>query len=48
MERAKQMLEEGKLSITEISLKTGYNNLTHFSRAFKKYHGNNPNHYRKE
>jgi two-component system, response regulator YesN len=42
MERAKQLLKEGKKSIKEISMDVGYVDQNYFSRAFKKYYHKSP------
>lgn len=42
MEKAKQLLEEGKLSIKETARITGYHDLAYFYRVFKKYYGTTP------
>lgn len=42
MERAKQMLLEGKYKIADIARTSGYKHATHFSNAFKKYFGYSP------
>jgi two-component system response regulator YesN len=42
MEKAKQLLEEGKLSIKETARVTGYHDLAYFYRVFKKYYGTTP------
>lgn len=42
MEKAKQLLAEGKLSIKETAQITGYKDLAYFYRVFKKYHGTTP------
>jgi YesN/AraC family two-component response regulator len=42
MERAKQLLKEGKKSIKEISIDVGYTDQNYFSRAFKKYYNKSP------
>ncbi len=39
IEKAKQLLEQGSLSIKEISYHVGYSNPNYFSRAFKKAFG---------
>lgn len=44
---AQKLLKESKLSITEISEKVGFDNLTHFGRVFKKITGVSPSYYRK-
>lgn len=43
---AKELLATTNLSISIISLKTGFGNFSHFSRTFKKYEGITPNEYR--
>lgn len=48
MERAKKMLEETNLSITEIGYRAGYSQGPHFSDAFRKYFGFSPNFLRKK
>ncbi len=47
MAAAKTLLSNSTLSITEISDKTGYSSIEHFSNTFKKYHGVSPSEYRK-
>ena len=42
---AAKMLLEGKLNVSEIALKTGFNTLPHFSKAFKKQFGVSPSKY---
>jgi two-component system response regulator YesN len=42
MEKAKQLLKEGKKAIKEISLEVGYTDQNYFSRAFKKYYDKSP------
>ncbi|MDF2960715.1 MAG: DNA-binding response regulator [Paenibacillus sp.] len=42
MEKAKQMILEGKYYIYEIADKVGYSNIPYFSSQFKKYNGVNP------
>lgn len=42
MTKAKELIEEGRLSMTEIADKVGYGSLSHFSREFKKFYGENP------
>lgn len=42
MERAKQLILEGKDYIYEIALKVGYTNIPYFSSQFKKFAGMNP------
>ena len=49
MERAKQMLAQSSLSISEIALEVGYSNTAYFTKMFKKHTGGiTPRQYRKE
>ncbi|MEM9142687.1 MAG: ATP-binding protein, partial [Bacteroidota bacterium] len=48
LRRAAQMLEQHKLSITDISFKVGYTDRKHFSQEFKKKFGRTPSEYAKE
>lgn len=45
---AKRLLVDSNLSIIEIAMTTGYNNVTHFNRLFKCVEGTSPNKYRKK
>lgn len=45
MERAKALLMEGKMNISEIALEVGYKYPTHFTAAFKKAEGKSPKEY---
>lgn len=45
--RAKALLKYGKLSIADVAGRSGFNNLTHFNRIFKKVTGESPREYRK-
>ncbi len=47
IKKAKQLLEETSLSISEISSNLGYDSLTHFERIFKTYMTISPLKYRK-
>lgn len=47
IEKSKQLIIEGKLSIQQISNKVGYNSLHHFSAAFKQSVGISPTEYYK-
>lgn len=42
MEKAKQLVLEGKLYIYEIADRVGYHNIAYFTAQFKKYHGVSP------
>ena len=39
MENALRMLWEGELTVKEIAIQSGYNNITYFYKVFKKYTG---------
>lgn len=42
MKHAKQLLSTTNMNTGQVALATGYNDLSSFSRAFKKYHGHVP------
>ena len=46
--KAQEMLNSGKLSISEIAWNTGFTDSNYFSRAFKKFTGASPRLYRKQ
>lgn len=48
LKQSLRLLEETDLSVTEVCLECGYNNLGNFLRAFKKYAGTTPLKYRKK
>lgn len=37
MEKAKQLIQEGRLNVSEVAIAVGYNNNTYFGKAFKNY-----------
>lgn len=43
---ARQMLEHERISLGEISIRCGFTDQAHFSRAFRKAYGHAPKHYR--
>ena len=45
MKRAAQILEQNKVSISEVSYQVGFNNPKYFSKCFQKYHGVTPTEY---
>lgn len=47
MKHAIAGLRESNISITEIALQLGYTDTAHFTRAFKRWTGVTPSHYRK-
>lgn len=48
IERAKEMLAEGNLSIAEIAYELGFNYPNHLTRVFKKWVGQTPGDFRRE
>lgn len=46
MRAAGELLQTSNLSITEIAFKSGYQDLPHFTRLFKKHFGTTPSQYR--
>lgn len=48
MEWAKHYLDLREMSITDVALKTGYSDVSYFSKVFKKYTGVSPREYKKE
>ncbi|MFC5472156.1 helix-turn-helix domain-containing protein [Cohnella suwonensis] len=48
IEYAKEMLEQSELRISHIMSQLGYDNLSHFTRSFKKVTGYTPLQYRKK
>ncbi|OGF50910.1 MAG: hypothetical protein A2044_01905 [Candidatus Firestonebacteria bacterium GWA2_43_8] len=47
IERAKRLLRDIRLNISEVSMRCGFNDSHHFSKIFKKTNGVTPNEYRK-
>jgi AraC-like DNA-binding protein len=47
IEKAVQLLNDPKYSLSEIAYLTGFSDQSHFTRIFKKYIGKNPSVYRK-
>ncbi len=46
MQKAAQLLGATQLNVQEVAAQCGYDNVFHFSRAFKKHTGVAPSHYR--
>ena len=46
IERAKRLLEDNNLNISEVAFKTGFNSAAYFSRTFKTDVGLSPSQYR--
>lgn len=47
-ERATQMLQEEGLSVSEVAFRLGYNDVSNFSRAFRRWTGQSPSDFKKE
>ena len=47
LEHEKQMLQETDISVTEVAMQSGYQNISYFIRSFKKTYGVSPLKYRK-
>lgn len=47
-ERAAQMLQEEGLSVSEVAFRLGYNDVSNFSRAFRRWTGQSPSDFKKE
>ena len=47
MEKARQMLMETNMKISEISQRVGYSSLSYFCRSFRNEYGLTPDQYRK-
>lgn len=48
MERARALLLEDKMSVSEVAYAVGYDNFAYFSRLFKNKVGISPKEYKKE
>lgn len=46
MERAKALLREGELSVTDVCMTVGFTSLGSFSTAFRRFVGESPSDYR--
>jgi AraC family transcriptional regulator, exoenzyme S synthesis regulatory protein ExsA len=47
VERAASILANSQLSVTQVAFESGFEDLSHFSRVFKKFSGMNPTEYKK-
>ena len=45
MEQAQQLLEDGEMSVTEVSYSVGYSSLSHFAKVFTRHFGIKPGSY---
>ncbi|WP_233455137.1 helix-turn-helix transcriptional regulator [Paenibacillus elgii] len=48
MEKARVLLENGSLNVSQAASLVGYNNFSHFSALFKKTYGMNPSNYARD
>jgi len=48
LKRAFQLLKEGKLSVSEVSMMVGFNSRNYFTKCFNEYFGNSPSEYLKQ
>ena len=46
LEKSKELLEKGELSISDVANDTGFSSPPNFSTAFKKFYGDTPAQYR--
>ena len=48
IDRTKQLLRQGDLSVTEIAMRLGFNSTQYFATAFKRYTGQTPSSYQRQ
>ena len=48
MEKAQEMMKEGKFSIKDIAYDLGFSSPAYFSTVFKQYNGYSPTSYKKK
>jgi len=48
IEKARELMQSSRYSLTEIAYLTGFSDQSHFTRIFKKHTGSNPSAYRKK
>lgn len=48
LKKAEQLLQENRLSVTDIALQCGFSSVYHFCRAFKRHANRTPSEYRKQ
>jgi len=47
LEKARLLLDEGNMNVTEVAYSIGYSSLSHFAGVFKQYFGTSPSSYRR-
>lgn len=47
LQQAKELMEKDDLTVGEAAFRTGFVNLSHFTRVFRQQFGFNPSHFRK-
>jgi AraC-like DNA-binding protein len=45
LQHAVNLLEDGKMTITEVAYEVGFNDLTYFARCFRKQYDKSPSEY---
>lgn len=45
LNKAKSLLDEGRMNVTEVAYEVGYSSLSHFAKAFREYNGAAPGNY---
>jgi transcriptional regulator GlxA family with amidase domain len=48
LNKAKALLDDGIMNVTEVAYAVGYSSLSHFAKSFKDYHGAAPGNYLRE
>ena len=48
LNKAKALLDEGRMNVTEVAYSVGYSSLSHFAKAFKDHFGTAPGNYLRE
>jgi len=48
LKRAAQLLLQQKISVSDVAFRTGFQDINHFGRSFKKYFGSSPTSYVKQ
>ena len=48
LNKAKSLLDEGRMNVTEVAYSVGYSSLSHFAKSFKGHFGSTPGNYLRE